>query len=52
MIEIAEDQWVTKISIDLLKEFYDNQLIIYNPRTQRQLKQRRRGQDVSYTIGK
>lgn len=50
VIEIAEDQWVTKISIDLLKEFYDNQLIIYNPRTQRQLKQRRRGQDVSYTI--
>lgn len=50
VIEIAEDQWVTKISIDLLKEFYDNQLIIYNPRTQRQLKQMRRGQDVLYTI--
>ena len=50
VIEIAEDQWVTKISIDLLKELYDDQLIIYNPRTQRQLKQRRRGQDISYTI--
>lgn len=50
VIEIAEDQWVTKISIDLLKELYDRQLIIYNPRTQRQLKQRRRGQDISYTI--
>lgn len=50
VIEIAEDQWVTKISIDLLKEFYDNQLIIYNSRTQRQLKQMRRGQDVLYTI--
>lgn len=50
IIEISEDQWVTKINVDLLKELYDKQLIIYNPRTQRQLKQKRRGQDISYTI--
>ena len=50
VLEVAEDQWVTKGSIDLLKDFYDKQLIVYNPRTQRQLKQKQAGEGVIYTI--
>lgn len=50
ILEVAEDQWVTKGSLDLLKDFYDKQLIVYNPRTQRQLRQKSSGNQVIYTI--
>lgn len=50
VIEIAEDQWVTKITVDTLKDLYDKQLIVYNPKTQRQLRQKTKGNKVVWTI--
>lgn len=40
--EVRDDQWVTVLSFNELKELYDKQLIIYNPNTQRELKQKMR----------
>lgn len=48
--EISDDQWVTTMDMDLMKDLYDKQLIVYNPNTQRELKRIVRGQEEIYTV--
>lgn len=48
--EVAADQWVTVMNLDVIKDMYDKQLLIYNPNTQRELKKKIRNGEVYYTI--
>lgn len=48
--ELTDDQWVTTLDMDQIKDLYDKQLIVYNPNTQRELKRIVRGEEEVYTI--
>lgn len=44
--EINNDQWFLVADVNLFKELYDKQLIVYNPNTQRQLKKTSNGYKI------
>ena len=50
MIEIAEDQWIGKISVSELMKLRDAQVINYNENTQRVMKRINKGNEEIYTI--
>lgn len=50
ILQVADDQWISVVDVNFLKDLYDKQLIIYNPNTQRELKKHIRQGGIYYTI--
>lgn len=50
VLEVEADQWITVVDVNVLKDLYDKQMIIYNPNTQRELRKVRKNGEEYYTI--